>query len=529
MNPFLRALVAAGLLDQATAERMSRALSPEQAQAYAEQRMAALWSGGLQGQLSRLLDVIRDNDYNLPPQVAEAFWRRENRTLFESVIPGLEDVAQEAAITAAMRGGGASMWTAVNERLISWVDDYYISADAGAFGSIPNLNDTARTIVGNAFNAWQRGELEVAANAEGLPQLIAALEPAFGPERASRIAVTETTRIHAEAELAAALADPDIEYIEWQTGRDEFVCPVCAPLNGRRVEKGNPAGFQSIGGPTRMPPAHVNCRCGTVGLTGPAAQAIDERAGKKPDAPKLPPAKFAGTFTPRTPQPYYENGIAYSDLQHVGDIGNTAVVVRTPQGGKLPSSADFGTAIKDVENGLRLLPADHVSSLPVIRVDYFPNSDSLREFILKNGTPPNGGMNARTGWMQLTWCKGEKLWQMRQGTVVHEVGHYAANAVTDDGLVQKWCDAVGVVKPDGMSYIDLFRGHKYDANISARAVTGPTAYGSTNVYESWAETYRLLFDPDNEDGQHETLAYSRRKYAGVADKLIPLAKEMLGL
>ena len=273
MNPFLRALVAAGLLDEDAARRMEGVLSPVEAQAYAEQRMAALWSAGLQGQLTRLLDVVRDSDYGFPPQVAEAFWQRENRLLYESVIPGMEAVAQDAAIMAAVRGGGASMWTAVNTQLIEWVEDYYISADAALVGSIPNLNGTARTIVGQAFNAWQRGELEVATNAEGLPRLIAALEPAFGPERAARIAITESTRLNAEAELAAAQADPDIEYIEWQTANDEYTCAVCFPLNGRRVEKGNPSGFQSIGGPTRMPPAHPSCRCGTVGLTGPAAQA----------------------------------------------------------------------------------------------------------------------------------------------------------------------------------------------------------------------------------------------------------------
>ena len=279
MNPFLRVLVAAGILTDDEARRMEGVLSPAEAQAYAEQRMAALWSAGLQGQLTRLLDVVRDSDYGFPPAVAEAFWQRENRLLYESVIPGLEAVAQDAAITAAVRGGGAAMWTAINEQLIGWVDDYYISADAALVGSIPNLNGTARTLVGNAFNAWQRGELEVATNAEGLPRLIAALEPAFGPERAARIAITENTRLNAEAELAAAQADPDIEYIEWQASADEIAarCPICGPLDGRRVRKDAPGGFMSLGSPTAMPPGHPNCRCGTVGLTGPAAEASASR------------------------------------------------------------------------------------------------------------------------------------------------------------------------------------------------------------------------------------------------------------
>lgn len=265
MNPLLRALVAAGLLDQATAERMSRALSPAEAQVYAEQRMAALWSAGLQGQLSRLLEVIRTNDYGFPPSVMESFWRREDRVLYESVIPGLRDVAQEAAITAAVRGGGFTMWNAVNEAVIDWTETYYISADAALVGSIPNLNLTGRTIVGNAFNAWQRGELEAATNAEGLPRLIAALEPAFGPERAARIATTESSRIMAHSELAAGDANPLVEGYVFMTGRDDRVCPICGPLDGAFAEKGG-GGFQHPQlGQVGFPPLHVSCRCQILG------------------------------------------------------------------------------------------------------------------------------------------------------------------------------------------------------------------------------------------------------------------------
>lgn len=288
MNPLLRALVAAGLLDQATADRMSRAMSPAEAQAYAEQRMAALWSAGLQGQLSRLLEVIRTNDYGFPPSVMESFWRREDRVLYESVIPGLRDVAQEAAITAAVRGGGFTMWNAVNESVINWVEDYYISADAALVGSIPNLNQTGRTIVGNAFNAWQRGELEVATNAEGLPRLIAALEPAFGPERASRIAITENSRIMAESELAAARENEFVEWLEWATAADEIAarCPICGPMHGRRVRKDS-NGFPTAAG-VLYPPAHPNCRCQILSLTDAVARiptGIGGAGGWNPEQP----------------------------------------------------------------------------------------------------------------------------------------------------------------------------------------------------------------------------------------------------
>ena len=132
-------------------------------------------------------------------------------------------------------------------------------------GSIPNLNGTARTLVGNAFNAWQRGELEVATNAEGLPRLIAALEPAFGPERASRIAVTEASRILATSERAAGEADPNTVAYRFQSSRDELVCPQCGPLDGRIVGKSDGAGFvHPTLGAIGFPPIHPGCRCRIV-------------------------------------------------------------------------------------------------------------------------------------------------------------------------------------------------------------------------------------------------------------------------
>ena len=79
--------------------------------------------------------------------------------------------------------------------MLSWVDAYYVNADAAAVGSIPNLNLTSRTQFAQLFADWQRGELGGSATVEGLPQLVQALEPVFGPGRAERIGVTEVTRV----------------------------------------------------------------------------------------------------------------------------------------------------------------------------------------------------------------------------------------------------------------------------------------------------------------------------------------------
>ena len=135
------------------------------------------------------------------------------------------------------------------------MNDYYTNADVAMVGSIPNLNLTARSQFANAFLDWQRGELETAGYANGLPQLVRALEPVFGAQRAQIIGVTEVTRVFSEATQAQAMSDEFVTHLMWQTGNDEIVCDVCGPLNGQTVRKGDT--FE--GG--MMPPAHPNCRC----------------------------------------------------------------------------------------------------------------------------------------------------------------------------------------------------------------------------------------------------------------------------
>lgn len=261
MNPLLTALVAAGIITQADAERINRSMDATAMRAWAEQQMAVAMQGGLSAQQARLVEFVRQTNGNLTTSAVADFWRREDERLFAALRPTLEGVASESAIGMAVRmGADDDTWRLVNEAVLSWVDDYYINADAAAVGSIPNLNLTSRTEFARAFAAWNRGELEVGTFAEGLPQLIDAITPTFGPDRAARIAITETTRIFTEGTLAAAREDDTITHVRFLTAADEIVCPICGPLHGivaRKTARGfeTPAGFQ-------FPPLHPNCRCG---------------------------------------------------------------------------------------------------------------------------------------------------------------------------------------------------------------------------------------------------------------------------
>lgn len=277
MNPLLAALVAAGILPQADAERIERQLDPDAARAYAERTLITAFRNGLDAQQRRLLGLMNGTEGQPTARQLGLFWDIEDDLLWRAVGEDVRSLALERAIGASIGLGDASMWELVNEQVIEWVEDYYISADAENVGSVPNLNQTAKTIVGKAINEWQRGELQTAGYNEGLPTLIRALTPAFGETRAENIGISEVTRVFAMAELQSARANPFVTQLQWLTSADEAVCPICLPRNGRIVGKESDDGFRvatdNISG---FPPAHPRCRCSITSLTSAAAEALRE-------------------------------------------------------------------------------------------------------------------------------------------------------------------------------------------------------------------------------------------------------------
>jgi len=116
---------------------------------------------------------------------------------------------------------------------------------------------TSGRLVGSTVARWFE-------NGEPLEQLIQDLEPVFGRKRAERIAATEVTRAAAQGTVAAGIESGVIDHQpsirppenthvncrcwlsiafdennkgHWifRSSRDERVCPICAPLEGRRV------------------------------------------------------------------------------------------------------------------------------------------------------------------------------------------------------------------------------------------------------------------------------------------------------
>lgn len=152
----------------------------------------------------------------------------------------------------------------INRVALDYTQNDYIPDLIRLDGSQSFINATRQRVV-ELIDLWERGELP---GGRGLRDLEDALGDIFSPVRARRIAVTEATRVYAEASRAAWLRSyRDSEYNQaygivgqrWSTARDEFVCPVCAPLNGKVVlldeEFPVEAGYEG------EPPAHPNCRC----------------------------------------------------------------------------------------------------------------------------------------------------------------------------------------------------------------------------------------------------------------------------
>jgi hypothetical protein len=263
MNPLLSALVAAGIITPDDADRINRQLDPTAARAWAEQQLAVAMQAGLSDQQARLIEAVRRNGGTLSPAQLDAFWTAEDDRLWEVLRPTLADITAESAIAMAIQlGAEGDMWRVVNERMLSWVDTYYTSANAVAVGSIPNLNLTSRTDFARVFAQWERGQLEQT-NRTGMPRLIEALEPVFGPERAELIAPTETTRILQASRQAAADESDNLQIAEWQTAADEAVCPQCGPMHTRQRDKA----AATYPGGQLPPPAHPRCRCQEIFLT----------------------------------------------------------------------------------------------------------------------------------------------------------------------------------------------------------------------------------------------------------------------
>lgn len=184
-------------------------------------------------------------------RIHDAFLR--DQKLRDTVSRGIQDAADLGVSVAvqSLEGVGFGFdWNLAHLAARGWALQYTDTL-------LNQLGTTSGRMVGQAVGRWFE-------NDEGLPALISDLEPVFGKKRAALIASTETTRAAAEGSIAGYQASGLIErrpslvppydshpgcrcwltmgftnkneaFYIWNTSRDEAVCIICAPYNGRRI------------------------------------------------------------------------------------------------------------------------------------------------------------------------------------------------------------------------------------------------------------------------------------------------------
>jgi len=172
---------------------------------------------------------------------------RLTEELQKTLYPFLAQIATEVALRLAIETGVEFDVAAVNLAALNWARTY-------TYDLIKGLNETTLGIVRHAMEQY------LSTPGMTQEQLRALLEPAFGSVRASMIATTEVTRAYSQAtnQYQQMLEDAGIRMTRvWNTSRDERVCVVCGPLNGKD---------ERVWGEdySEGPPAHVRCRCWTT-------------------------------------------------------------------------------------------------------------------------------------------------------------------------------------------------------------------------------------------------------------------------
>lgn len=185
-------------------------------------------------------------DPNLEAQRVRRLFEEEQR-LYDTLSRALQDgtdLGVSVAVAQLETIGYGFDWTLANIQAREWA-----LAHTGTL--IRDITDVTARGVQQAMARWID-------NGEPLEALIHDIRPYFSRQRAERIAVTETTRAYQQGNETAWRESGVVAQMEWQTVRDERVCPQCGPMHGQRASVGGT--FNGVA----APPRHPGCRCFTL-------------------------------------------------------------------------------------------------------------------------------------------------------------------------------------------------------------------------------------------------------------------------
>lgn len=180
----------------------------------------------------------------------DAFWEEDRKLLFGVLVTHIEKAAAQGLLEGF----------ALLDELGLVVDFSLVNEAAAGFAQTHTFNLVKG--ISNTQMKTLQGKHQNWINSGGsLPDLKKALRPMYGKHRANMIAVTETTRIFALANVEAWAESGHVKGKRWITVDDTLVCTICEPLHNVVVPIES-SGFNSEGvSGLFSPPAHVNCRC----------------------------------------------------------------------------------------------------------------------------------------------------------------------------------------------------------------------------------------------------------------------------
>ena len=208
------------------------------------ERELAKTISSLEGRQSRqLLKILGD-----PPKLDDVtleLWETMGKEMLGVLTPATINTSLLAAENVVNSIPIGVNWDMVNQRAASWASTHNTRVVREMYG---NTNQATRDMVADFYT-------------QGLSvgDLRRRLQGRLGAMHSEMVAVTEVTAAAVEGGriVADELAAEGVTMIEsWVTARDERVCIICAPLDGKVLGDGW----------TRMdgPPAHIRCRCDTA-------------------------------------------------------------------------------------------------------------------------------------------------------------------------------------------------------------------------------------------------------------------------
>lgn len=205
--------------------------------------------------VNELIELL--GDLPNPDNVPASFWRRLGIGLREQFEPALEAIYLDAAKQMVDEAPIEVNWLIAKESAATWAKQY-------SFALVQRINATTRQRLQDIFAGFfrQRGT-----TVGDLRRLIApevndlrvkmrdgSIRLLTSAERARLIATTEVTRaaVAGEKRIIQEVESAGIEMVAiWETQRDDKVCPICRPRQGRA--RGD--GWRDD------PPAHPGCYC----------------------------------------------------------------------------------------------------------------------------------------------------------------------------------------------------------------------------------------------------------------------------